>query len=68
MSNSAHNKMGDIMQNNFNDFDDFDKKALKRNYYLLQKCVKVEEFYDYEFGNEFFVLAPVDVNDMYNQN
>lgn len=55
--------MGDIMQK---DYDETNTKIKK--YYLLQKCVKVEEFYDYEFGDEFFVLAPVDVNDLYNQN
>ncbi|MDE7264191.1 MAG: hypothetical protein K2N64_05985 [Anaeroplasmataceae bacterium] len=49
--------------------DEFDKP--QREYkpsYFLQRCVKVEEFYDYEFGTEFYVLAPVDVNDLYTQN
>lgn len=56
--------MGDIMQ------DEFDESRVKVDSpsYMLQRCVKVEEFYDYEFGDEFFVLAPVDVNDLYNQN
>ena len=59
----AHIIKGDMMQ------DDFDEiKRERRPSYFLQRCVKVEEFYDYEFGTEFFVLAPVDVNDLYNQN
>ena len=49
--------------------DDFkNEKHEKKSNYFLQRCVKVEEFYDYEFGTEFYVLAPVDVNDLYNQN
>ncbi|MDE5546167.1 MAG: hypothetical protein K2I88_01755 [Anaeroplasmataceae bacterium] len=49
--------------------DDFDEiKRERRPSYFLQRCVKVEEFYDYEFGTEFFVNAPVDINDLYNQN
>ena len=49
--------------------DDFDEKSHEvKPSYFLQRCVKVEEFYDYEFGTEFFVLAPVDINDLYNQN
>ncbi|MDE5715868.1 MAG: hypothetical protein K2I42_07055 [Anaeroplasmataceae bacterium] len=48
--------------------DNFDDKKFKNTSYFLQRCVKVEEFYDYEFGTEFFVTAPVEVNDMYNQN
>ncbi|MDE7105826.1 MAG: hypothetical protein K2O22_01515 [Anaeroplasmataceae bacterium] len=59
----AHINKGDMMQ------DDFDKiNHMDRTSYFLQRCVKVEEFYDYEFGTEFFVVAPVDVNDLYNQN
>lgn len=59
----VHINKGDMMQ------DDFDKiKHVDRTSYFLQRCVKVEEFYDYEFGTEFFVVAPVDVNDLYNQN
>ena len=63
MSKLVHIIIGDMMQ------DDFDnvKKEVKPSYFL-QRCVKVEEFYDYEFGTEFYVLAPVDVNDLYNQN
>ncbi len=45
--------------------DDFD---IKNNAYFFQQCVKIEEIYDNEFSEEFFVLAPVDVNDLYNQN
>ncbi|MCM1196372.1 MAG: hypothetical protein NC310_04765 [Roseburia sp.] len=49
--------------------DDFDEiNQIKKPSYFLQRCVKVEEFYDYEFATEFFVTAPVDVNDLYNQN
>lgn len=62
MSNFVHTKFGDGMQDNFDD------KKFKNTSYFLQRCVKVEEFYDYEFGTEFFVTAPVEVNDMYNQN
>ncbi|MDE6946421.1 MAG: hypothetical protein K2P14_04470 [Anaeroplasmataceae bacterium] len=47
--------------------DSFEDKKQKPSYFL-QRCVKVEEFYDYEFGTEFYFLAPVDVNDLYNQN
>ncbi len=61
LSNIAQTIMGDIMQDNFED------KKQKPSYFL-QRCVKVEEFYDYEFGTEFYFLAPVDVNDLYNQN
>lgn len=55
--------MGDIMQDDFEN-----KKVEKKPSVLLQRCVKVEEFYDYEFATEFYFLAPVDVNDLYNQN
>lgn len=54
--------MGDSMQ----EFDE--TKEVKDNSYFLQTCIPVEDFYDYEFSDEFFVLAPVDVNDLYNQN
>lgn len=47
---------------------DKDKETDYTSPYFLQQCVKVEDLYDYEVGNEFFVLAPVDINDMYNQN
>lgn len=62
MSLFANNIIGDKMQK------DFEDKAIKDTSYFLQRCVKVEEFYDYEFDTEYYVLAPVAVNDMYNQN
>lgn len=49
------------------DYETPEKKVFNKSYFL-QKCIKVEEFYDYEFGTEFFLLAPKDINDMYNQN
>lgn len=54
--------LGDTMQDDFDEYYPRDKRS-----YFLQRCVKVEEFYDYEFGTEFYYLAPVDVNDLYNQ-
>ena len=51
------------MQDDFDEFHPMDKRS-----YFLQRCIKVEELYDYEFGTEFYYLAPVDVNDLYNQN
>lgn len=49
------------------DYEEFDKRVNHKSYFL-QKCIKVEEFYDYEFAHEFYLLAPKDINDMYNQN
>ena len=49
------------------DYKNIDFNSLKR-YYLLQRCVKVDEDYDYEYSDEFYVTAPVEVNDLYNQN
>lgn len=51
--------LGDTMQDDFDEYYPRDKRS-----YFLQRCVKVEEFYDYEFGTEFYYLAPVDVNDL----
>mgnify|MGYP003490599888 CR=1 FL=1 len=47
--------------------DDFDNLEFQTNYFL-QRCIKLEEFQDYEIANEFLLLAPVAINDLYNQN
>ncbi|MDE7100837.1 MAG: hypothetical protein K2O05_03180 [Anaeroplasmataceae bacterium] len=45
-----------------------DEHILEDTRYLFERCIRADEYYDYEFSDEFFVLSPVDINDMYNLN
>lgn len=36
--------------------------------YFLQECIRLINLYDYEFSSEIFILAPTEINDLYNQN
>lgn len=45
-----------------------EKHILEDTGYLFQRCIRADEYYDYEFSDELFILSPVDINDMYNQN
>ena len=35
---------------------------------VFQKCVLFSLGEDEELSDEFFITAPIDINDMYNQN
>lgn len=56
------------MQKDYNNKDDqvFDPED-KINL-IRQKCVRMDQFRDEEIADEFYILAPVDANDLYNQN
>lgn len=63
MSYFVNTILGDSMKNK-----EFDEPILEDTSYFFQRCIRADEYYDYEFSDEFFVLSPVDINDMYNQN
>lgn len=47
---------------------DFDLLEEEKMNIVRQNCVLLNEFYDEEISNEFFIMAPLDINDLYNQN
>ena len=55
------------MQKEYEDY--FNKYySMSRRNIVHQKCVLFDPYEDEEFADEFFLLAPIDINDMYNQN
>ena len=34
----------------------------------MNQCIQIEVFPEEEYADEFYILAPIDINDLYNQN
>lgn len=60
-----HNIFGDIMQEN----DELvEEKQVNSRRFFFEKVVLVQDLSLYEFGLEFFLVSPDEINDLYNQN
>ena len=52
------------------DYEKYLEKYCKRSRLNIvhQKCVLFDPYEDEEYSDEFFLLEPIAINDMYNQN
>ena len=60
-----HNIFGDIMQEN----DELvEEKQVNSRRFFFDKVVLVQDLSLYEFGLEFFLVSPDEINVLFNQN
>ena len=57
--------IGDIMQEN----DELlEEKQVNSRRFFFEKVVLIQDLSLYEYGLEFFLVSPDEINDLYNQN